>query len=1131
MKTKTRFTHRKTVLCMSMSVLFAQVTTQVHAASTDIANVPMAVSNMVTPNVLVIYDNSQSMDAYMSGTMVSGNDPNTRSSIGRQVMRNAINTYRTTFNWGLMSYEMTATAGLYNTYAYYLGSDAGMVFTNDCVGYVPGNPPTVGVSATNGNRRCIANPQPFTGGNYVTYDKTGDDADIQDVLYHPSVFTGLWGLTAGAGTSYKIYTAHNTASGNSWAAAAFTGSQGTWGFTPTDAGYLSNNPPMTKQVYTPRGWGYNQNITGFGKLNEPVAVDATTHYNKLQSLLANETNGATTEVKNGAVFTPLRGSLIRAKDYFSTSLSGNTSPVLYKCQQNFVMMVTDGKPTGDTAGNLYSTADRTNTCNWSTTTNSCTTGAFGVAATDAITAANALRTTSVTGFSSTNKDGTGAVTGKYDVQTYVVALGDTVANADALSVMNSMAYNGGTDKAILATNATAFQNAITAISDDITAKVSSGAAVAVANAHVTSTDNASYASSYNSGTWAGDLNSNGIDVTTGAPTAASLWSAGSAATQLDLRTSANRFIVTSVDTPGAIGGVQFQPTSASTSTTLSAAQQTLLNSPSLTDGAAVLAYLRGDRSGEPATYRSRAHLLGDIINGEPVLVREPLAGYADTGYSAFTTSNASRTRMLYQGANDGMLHAFVASTGAEAWAYVPNLVMANLNGLTKKTGFAHRYFVDGTPVAGDVDFNNIDGVTGGGDWRTILVGGLGKGGLGFYALDVTTPGAASEVAAKNKVLWEFPNSISDATARANATLNMGYSYAKPVMVKTTAKGWVALVTSGYNNGTNAGDSGGDGLGHLYVINPKTGELIQDIPTTGCATTPATSPCGLAQVAASIDGTNAVDYVYGGDLKGNLWRFDLSGASAGSWSVSKFATLKDSSGVTQPITTAPRLTFDSSVRMVMVGTGLYLGNTDIPGATGANSSSSQTQTMYGLKDTLVALPATLRSSLQQQTITTSGAFRTFSNNTVDYTVKNGWYVDLPTTGERITTQPAVYLNNLVFTSNIPSSTKCDPGGSSWLYQLNAKTGSKAEFSLGTSSGISLGNVLASAPIIFQLPNEKYVTIVHTTGLATPPADGFGDGVSTSGCSAGSGCETSVGLASPPASVTSVKRTWRQIFLYQ
>ena len=172
-----------------MGMLLAQAATQSYAASTDIANVPMAVSNMVTPNVLVIYDNSQSMDAYMNGTLVSGNDPTTRGNIGRSVMRNAIGTYRTTFNWGLMTYGMSGLS-LQNTHAYFMGDNAGMNFTNDCkdiggvsISTVTVIPPTIGISASNGNRRCIVNPQPAFGANYITYDVSGDDPNILDVLY------------------------------------------------------------------------------------------------------------------------------------------------------------------------------------------------------------------------------------------------------------------------------------------------------------------------------------------------------------------------------------------------------------------------------------------------------------------------------------------------------------------------------------------------------------------------------------------------------------------------------------------------------------------------------------------------------------------------------------------------------------------------------------------------------------------------------------------------------------------------------------------------------------------------------------------------------------------------------------
>lgn len=1074
-----------------------------HSASLDLANVPMAVKNSVAPNVLVIYDNSQSMDAYMGGTMVSGNDPNTRSTIGRSAMRNAITNYRTAFNWGLMTYAMTTTPpNLYNIYAYYLGSDAGMQFTDDCVGYVSGSPPTPGTSASNGGRRCVANPQPFTGGNYVTYDKTGDDPDIQDVLYWGGVTSSLWGLTAGAGTSYTIYGSHKTAAGNSWASSAFAGDPFGCGncaisFTPTDAGYLSNNPPITRQLYLSRGWGYLSDISGAGTINKAVEADSTTHYNALQALLGNETNSNTGEVKNGAVFTPLKGALNSAKSYFATAFESKASPIAYTCQQNFVMMVTDGLPTGKTDGTLYSAAERTNTFNP-------TTGALipGVAAQDAIDAVAALRSTT---------NATKAT--PYDIETYVLALGDTVANANAVAVMNAMANAGGTGSALFASNSTAFQTAIGKIADSITAKTGASAAVAVANAHVTSTDNASYASSYNSGTWTGDLDAFAIDITTGLPSTTSSWTGGSARTQLDLLTAATRKIATSTDTAGLIGGIQFQPNGGSTATKLSVAQQTLLNTPSIVpvDGAAVLAYLRGDRTGEIAgTYRTRAHLLGDVVNAEPLLVREPRNEYADAGYQGstamFKETQANRTQMIYQGANDGMLHAFVASTGAEAWAYIPNLVMGNLNNLSSKANFTHRYYVDGTPVAADVDFKNVNSASGSGtDWRTIVVGGLGKGGRGYYALNVTNPAAANEAEVAAKVLWEFPNSITNATARTNAIKNMGYSFGKPVIVKTGAGKWVVLVTSGYNNGTNAGDSGGDGLGHLYVIDPKTGDLIKDIPTTGCNSTPTTTPCGLAQISAYVENTavdNQTDFVYGGDLSGNVWRFNLKSNNSGSWAVSKLAVLKDASGAVQPVTTTPELAQikvgGTDKRFVYVGTGQYLGDSDVPCPSSGcppgktqNVHATQTQTMYALiDDTTSTLTDPVRSVLQQQTLTVDPADpnkRKVTSITPDWTTEKGWYVDLLRSGERINVDPALASGALIFSSNIPDPTICVPGGSSWLYFLDYATGGLVTQSTTSWSGTAIGQTLSSRPVLIQLPSGKIVVLIRRSDATTIKED--------------------------------------------
>ena len=637
------------------------------------------------------------------------------------------------------------------------------------------------------------------------------------------------------------------------------------------------------------------------------------------------------------------------------------------------------------------------------------------------------------------------------------------------------------------TDVDAARQSIKSVVDSIIGKVGSAAAVAVSNPNVTTADNASYVTAYNSGNWTGDLLAYPLDLTTGNTNFnLPLWSV-SPKLQLDARTTA-RLIASYSGTSGTGNGRAF------TSAGLSTAQKDLIKTPasSPSDADDVIAFLRGTRTLEGTTYRSRVNLLGDMINAEPAILRDSFNDYTDNGYSAFKTSTATRTRMVLQGANDGMLHAFNANTGAEAWAYVPNRVIqeGNLNMLSRKTGFTHKYFVDATPTIADVDFKNIDGATGSGeDWRTILVGGLGKGGKGFYALDLTSPGATTDSEVAAKVLWEFPNSATNSTA----SKNIGYSYGRPVIAKFGGK-WYVMVSSGYDNGAL---TGGDGKGYLFLLNPATGAIEYSFPTTAGS---SADPSGLAHLTAYIDDVTTdatVKYVYGGDLKGNVWRFDFTKNSISNATVTKLATLVDSSGNFQPVTTAPSLAEVTvsgvSNRFVYVGTGRYLGDSDIPGSS-ANIHATQTQSIYGLMDIGTEITS-LRSSLQAQTLgATTAGYRTLSNTTVDYATKKGWYVDLPISGERINNDPVLSFGILAFTSNIPSSDPCSPGGSSYLNFFDYKTGGTV--STASYSSKYLGNALASRPILVKLPSGQIKVIVRMSD-ATNVTEDFPAPTSSSG----------------------------------
>jgi len=995
------------LLAFSAGPLFSSMA---NSGQLALASVPLFLTSSVQPNVLVVYDNSQSMDATMAGKLIAGDNAATRSNIGRQVIRDTIANYRTTFNWGLMSYGMTTNPPTkYNTYAYYLGSNSGMVFTDDCVS---------GISATNGGRRCVANPQAFGGGNYVTYDKTGDDPDINDVLYANSgPYSALWGLTPGAGTSYKIYTTHSTAAGNSWATSAFSGSQGTWSFTPTDAGYLPANPPITRQLYLPRAWGYLSNITGAGALNEPVQVDSSSHFNNLAAKLAAETGTSSSEIKNGAVFTPLKGTLDSARTYFSSAYQTQPSPIAYSCQKNFVMMVTDGLPTGTSSGALYSTAQRTNTFDPASGT-----WTFGPAAQDAINSVTALR--------STDKGGTA-----FDVQTYVVALSDTVANAEAMAVMNALANAGGTGTAYLATDQTSFQSAIQNVANDIISKTGAASAVSL-NTGTWSTSAFIYQAKFSSGDWSGQLLALPIqsDGTIGAPA----WDAGQKLNTLNYDTG--RKIVTYK--PSASAGIPFRwPVNAASpaAAELDSAQIDALNknASGVTDnqGAARLDYLRGSSSNEGSGngYRVRpTSKLGDLIHSAPYYVATPAfnysSGFESAPYPNFVAAYKNRTPMIYIGGNDGMLHGFDASSGDEKLAYVPAAVYNNLSKLSSPS-YSHRYFVDGSPTVGDAFYA--------GAWHSVLLGGLGGGGQSFFALDVTDPASFSENNAASIVRWEFSDS-ADTDTDATMRYALGYSFSQPSLVKMADGKWVAVFGNGYNNTEADGHASSSGYAVLYILDVESGAVLAKINTKSGS---ATTPNGLATpTPVDTNGDGVTDFIYAGDLLGNIWKFDVTGTSPSQWKVAfgnaanpaPLFTAKDAANNPQPVTTRLEVgKHPVSGVVVYFGTGKYLETTD--------NSSTLPQTFYAIRDDDAAVSG--RSALLQQQVTgVSGDYRMTSNNIIDWNTHHGWYLDLPSSGERQVTDSQLRNGKIIFTTMIPDATACSYGGSGWLMELDALSGS-------------------------------------------------------------------------------------------
>lgn len=1151
MTTTFRMKYRALVKSLVVCLIFSQVILPASAASTDIANLPMAVKNTVLPNVMFTLDDSGSMQGEI---LPEPSQP-------YLVFPRPTTVYGTLYGYS----DATAMFDLNNKYArYYRTAKFNRMYYDPTIKYEPWTnadgtlmPPASPSGAFHNPYNSSEGSRVLNAANTETVLWMKDDgtSSSESLTFWPATYftTTLSTLTgpddlnnlSAQFTQVEINpatTSYTKASSRTdCAAATCTYAEEIQNFANWYTYYRSRILAARAGIGKAFSKYDNNMRVGFGAINKgSTSVDDINTGTIKIGVRPFTGTGRTTFYDNlyghpmPSSGTPLRKAMDDVGQYFSRTddkgpwgkTPGSTGGTQYACRQNYHILMTDGYWNGDAAAtsnaklNVDNTAGSTLTKPAGATAPPSFTYSPGNPYSDSHSNTladvamyywvNDLRTDLDNIAPANSKDpafwqhmvnftvGLG-VTGTVSASNIAAAFTTTPptitwpdpasSNANKIDDLAHAAINsrGGF---FSASDPATFSTALSDSLNDIVGRSGAAAAVAVANANPTTGDNASYSSKYDSGTWTGDLAAFPINLTTGVPDENNPIWGSTAQTQLDARTSADRFIVTYSGT----GGVQFQPTSAATTTKLVAAQQALLNSPSATDGAAVLAYLRGDKSQEGTVYRARTHLLGDIVNAEAVIVRNPLVSYADVGFSAFKTAQASRTKVIFQGANDGMLHAFDAGTGAEKWAYIPKLVFANLNGLTKKTGFAHQYFVDSTPAVTDVDFKQTNGATGSGtDWRTILVGGLGKGGRGYYALDVTNPVPASEADAAAKVLWEFPNDGNKDTHIGNTSTPtysqiMGYSFGKPIVVKTAAEGWVVLIPSGYNNAT--------GQGYLIVLNARTGAVIKVIDTPSAGT--ADNPSGLAHISGYVENSdvdNTVDYVYGGDLLGNVWRFDLTAANTNSWSVVKLATLVDAAGTAQPVTTAPDLakidignfTFK---RMVYVGTGQYLGDSDVPGTVGAKASATQTQTMYALVDdqTNTPLISPLRANLQEQTFTTAGdgLTRTVSSTEFSYaggSAKKGWYIDLPVTGERINTDPAIGIGVLTFVTNIPGDDPCEPGGSSWVNSVDYRTGGFVVSPGITHSSTYLGKVLGSRVVLIKLESGSVKGLIRKSDANT------------------------------------------------
>jgi len=611
------------------------------------------------------------------------------------------------------------------------------------------------------------------------------------------------------------------------------------------------------------------------------------------------------------------------------------------------------------------------------------------------------------------------------------------------------------------------------ILDKVDETLGSGSAAAASASGDIIANNVAYQASYLTQAWSGDLQAKQRDPATGVLAALPNWSAGAlidanVGNACDNRkiyvfrnTTATKLApftwnTSACDTSGnPTGGAQTDLNGTEQAFFDSSKVSALSQHPLLTDGtggtvnqraaaagANLLNFIRGQRGREgfvtnvlSKLYRTRKSVLGDIVSSQPSYVKNDTAAeYDDVGFAAFNASKESRIGMVYVGSNGGMLHAFRAGEGAsdtdggkEQWAYVPTEVMPNLFRLADNNyASSHIYTVDGAPIVFTASTSTTPSSAT--DWRTVLVAGLRGGGRGYYALDVTDP-------VNPRALWEFSWSSTcisgTPAASVRSDCHIGFTYGAPRFGKLADGTWVVFLSSGYNN-VNSPTQAGDGAGYLYVLNAFTGQVLSKT-STGVGN--ATTPSGLAPISAFADDPerNAlVVHVYGGDLQGNVWRFD----AATNFAATLVGQTTDGS-TAQPITTLLPLRETNGKVQVIVGTGRLLGIGDIP--------STQVQSVYSIVDEGTTI-ADLRATLTPINLTASGVAPTRVVTAVCNAAgvnaceaRKGWYADFPTAGERIVVDMKLVGRSLVATSSILDNNPCNAGGSTQLYIFNVLNG--------------------------------------------------------------------------------------------
>jgi type IV pilus assembly protein PilY1 len=775
-------------------------------------------------------------------------------------------------------------------------------------------------------------------------------------------------------------------------------------------------------------YGNSTQGTGGGSMVAQMGTNATAMKTAIDNITPNG-------------YTPLGEFVLDGGRYYKgqTLTNGNTytSPIQLECQPSFIILVSDGLQNG--------TVD--------------------------------VRTEATNRFT---QDHSSTFTGTQNVIVHTVGF-DLAGDAAANDVLRTAASNGG-GQFYTANNQAELESALQDAIRRIVAATFTFATPVVPTTSTTGSTKA-YLAAFQSDPsrpfWKGFLkayqrDSSGlvpIDAN-GVPLSSALvWEAGQVLSGV---ASSSRTIKTVASLTNTVSGTSTVGTGSLTSfdKSNSAITQSLLAVASSTERDSVIDFLRGvdtlDEDKDGNTTEERSWKLGDIFHATPVLITPPVLALNDSSYQAFKTAQASRTKILLAGANDGMLHAFRESDGAELWAFIPPSLLDNLKNLDSTSG-DHLFYVDASPIAADIKIS--------GTWKTIVVFGLRRGGNYYYALDITDTTNPS-------FLWSFTDS------------KLGETWSEPAIGKVRISGadkFVMFVGGGYDTAQN----NATGKAFFAIDLSNGSKLFEYYNSGGNDKQYMNFSIAANPTAVDLDNNGYVDRVYVGDVGGQIWKFDVSANDTALWTGKRLFAAASSqtnppvSGEYYPaqgIYGAPTLAFDSQMNLW-----LYIGTGD---RNHPNNTSSNR--FYGIKEDT--------DMTNGSTLTESNLFNVTSTNG---TAANGWFFQMGT-NEKVFAAANVFNMDVLFSGFTPTTTvTCTSGGgTAKLYAVQMQTGYAAiNFSTGTAlsstdssvtRSTTIGSGIASMPVIIVTPppgsgNATASALTATTNQQLPnnpiPAPGF------------------------------------------